>query len=106
MTTRDLLLVPVLLLFGACSESPTAPSTPDSLAVSVLTQHNDNTRAGWNANETALTTGNVNVNQFGFQFALAVDDQVYAQPLVVGGRQPARVKFRFQYKRPSSPSNA
>jgi hypothetical protein len=57
---------------------------PNPQSVSVLTQHNDNTRSGWNDNETALTTGNVNVQQFGAVFALTVDDQVYAQPLVIG----------------------
>ncbi len=53
--------------------------------ISVLTQHNDNTRAGLNSHETLLTTVNVNAKQFGKLFSLAVDDQVYAQPLVVGG---------------------
>jgi len=84
MTKRDLLvLVPGLFLLGACSESPTGASSPDSLAISVLTQHNDNTRAGWNSRETVLNTSNVNVSQFGALFDLVVDDQVYAQPLVV-----------------------
>ena len=84
MTKRDLLvLVPGLFLLGACSENPTGASSPDSLAVSVLTQHNDNTRAGWNSRETVLNTSNVNVTQFGALFDLVVDDQVYAQPLVV-----------------------
>lgn len=63
------------------------PGQPDPLAVSVLTQHNDNTRAGLNANETVLNTSNVNVAQFGFLFNLVVDDQVHGQPLVVANVQ-------------------
>lgn len=78
----------VLLLLVACRDS-NAPAgktgpTPNPQAVSVLTQHNDNSRSGWNDNETALTTTNVNVQRFGAVFTLPVDDQVYAQPLVVG----------------------
>jgi hypothetical protein len=53
--------------------------------VNVLTQHNDNTRAGFNSHETVLTTSNVNASQFGKLFSLNVDDQVYAQPLVFSG---------------------
>jgi len=41
------------------------PSTTNPQTVSVLTQHNDNTRAGWNASETALTTSSVNVQHCG-----------------------------------------
>jgi outer membrane protein assembly factor BamB len=62
----------------------TNPPPPNTQHVSVLTQHNDNSRAGLNNQETALTTSNVNSSQFGKLFALPVDDQVYAQPLVVG----------------------
>src|SRR5579871_325878 len=51
--------------------------------VNVLTQHNDNSRAGANTLETILTTANVNQSQFGKKFADNVDGQVYAQPLYV-----------------------
>ena len=47
----------------------------------VLTQHNDNNRDGLNSTETILHPSNVNQSQFGMLFKVAVDDQVYAQPL-------------------------
>jgi len=84
MVQRKLPLPLVLVLLATCKESPTGTSTTNPQSISVLTQHNDNTRSGWNDNETALTTSNVNVQQFGKVFTLTVDDQVYAQPLVVG----------------------
>src|ERR1700716_3744974 len=91
---RSKLLLPFVflsfafLLLTTCRDSSAPPIVtkpkPNPQSVSVLTQHNDNSRAGWNDNETALTATNVNVQQFGEVFTLAVDDQVYAQPLVVG----------------------
>ncbi|HLH52414.1 MAG TPA: choice-of-anchor D domain-containing protein [Verrucomicrobiae bacterium] len=61
----------------ALTNSPLPPS------VAVLTQHNDNNRDGANLQETVLNTSNVNSNQFGLVFSRAVDDQVYAQPLIM-----------------------
>ncbi|MEO8910646.1 MAG: hypothetical protein ABI408_10530 [Gemmatimonadaceae bacterium] len=91
MGIRKLPLTLGFLLLGTCrnSEAPIdvdrpPPPAPSAQWVSVLTQHNDNNRAGWNDNEVALTTANVNAQQFGLAFTLPVDDQVYAQPLVIG----------------------
>ena len=50
---------------------------------SVLTQHNDNSRTGWNNQEVLLNTGNVRAGSFGKIFSRTVDDEIYAQPLVV-----------------------
>jgi hypothetical protein len=54
-----------------------------SSATAVLTHHNDNARTGMNLTESSLNTTNVNTNQFGLAFTRVVDDQVYAQPLVM-----------------------
>jgi outer membrane protein assembly factor BamB len=53
--------------------------------VNITTQHSDNLRDGLNAGETTLTQANVNESQFGRLFKVAVDDQVFAQPLVISG---------------------
>jgi len=56
-------------------------STPAQALGQVTTYHYNNARTGATANETVLTTSNVNVASFGKAFSLAVDGQVYAQPL-------------------------
>ncbi|MGZ3778693.1 MAG: hypothetical protein ACXVI9_14480, partial [Mucilaginibacter sp.] len=84
------LLLAVVCCISCKKKDPThntvvnIPDVPNDQHISVLTQHNDNTRAGWNSQEKKLTISNVNASQFGKLFTLSVDDQVYAQPLVVG----------------------
>jgi len=50
---------------------------------SVVTYHNDNSRSGWNQNETKLTSAKVASSSFGQLFNIPLDDQVDVAPLVV-----------------------
>jgi hypothetical protein len=67
-------LFSVLLLLGASKAGA---------QVDIWTQHNDNRRSGQNLLETKLDTSNVNKDKFGKLFTIPVDDDIYAQPLVV-----------------------
>lgn len=67
---------------GTNTGSATGPSPG---AVSVLTYHNDNTRSGLDANETTLTSTNVNSTTFGKLGTLQVTGLVDAEPLYVPG---------------------
>lgn len=49
----------------------------------VLTQHYDQARTGWFNNESTLTVNNVRPGLFGELFKRPVDDQLYAQPLLM-----------------------
>jgi hypothetical protein len=57
-----------------------APTGPD-----ITTYHYDNTRQGWNAQETILTLSNVNSADFGLLHTYHVDGKVDGQPLYIGG---------------------
>jgi PQQ enzyme repeat len=79
------LYVPMMLVAG-CSKNGTTHTSPkpNDQHISVVTQHNDNQRSGLNNQESSLTVSNVNSKQFGKLFTLTIDDQVYAQPLLMG----------------------
>jgi len=49
----------------------------------VVTQHNDVGRTGWYNKETVLNKKNVSQSTFGKIFTRKVDEQMYAQPLIV-----------------------
>ncbi len=51
--------------------------------VNVTMNHNDLKRTGWNNGETILNVNNVDTGKFGKIFTREVDDQVFAQPLVL-----------------------
>ncbi len=63
----------------------------------VLMQHNDLLRTGFNYNETILNQSNVNKNTFGKLFFKPVDDQIYAQPLVISNLNIAGGKHNVVY---------
>ncbi len=88
MFRRTLAAILIIGAFAACKKKDNHPATvipytANAQHISVLTQHNNLTRAGLNNQEKKLNTSNVNAAQFGKLFSLSVDDQVFAQPLVL-----------------------
>ncbi|MET3923390.1 choice-of-anchor D domain-containing protein [Arthrobacter sp. UYEF20] len=71
-------LLSALLAFAGLSVSGTAVADVGTIA-------HDSLRTGWDQNETALSPSAVASSNFGRLFSTAVDGQVYAQPLVIGG---------------------
>jgi hypothetical protein len=69
-----------LCVFGILTGG-VASATPNSVAV--LTHHNDGARTGADRQETVLNTQNVNSNEFGLVGVRNVDDEIYAQPLIM-----------------------
>lgn len=53
--------------------------------VDVLTQHNNAQRTGWNSQETQLKPSTIAPGFFGKLYNYSVDEEVYAQPLIVTG---------------------
>jgi hypothetical protein len=70
------------IAWAETSQSFATPGTVPPPAV-VLSQHNDHNSSGANLNEWILNVDNVNSNQFGLLYSRSVDDQIYAQPLIV-----------------------
>ena len=68
-----------------CSAWLSAFALPAIAQVNVLTFRNDNARTGLDPNEPLLSPANVKAGQFGRRLSHAVDGNVFAQPLYVGG---------------------
>src|SRR5205814_3276274 len=77
-----LLLQTVVGLLLLAPPSP-VPAGLNAQPVAVLTHHNDLARTGANLQETILNTQNVNTQRFGLVCTFEVDDEIYAQPLIM-----------------------
>jgi hypothetical protein len=83
---------------GASGGSAGSAGSAALATVSVLTQHNDIARSGTNLKESVLNATNVASPAFGKLFVRAVDDQIYAQPLIVPNLEiPGKGKHNVVY---------
>jgi hypothetical protein len=71
------------VIAGQCRNASASDDDAGLGRVDVLTQRNDIARSGLNLRETVLNTGNVRQETFGELFSRAVDDELYAQLLIV-----------------------
>ncbi len=83
MTRKKALSRQIAEIFGSIFALLIVLAGTAGAQTSVLTQHNDNNRDGLNSTETVLHPSNVSTSQFGMLFKVAVDDQIFAQPLYV-----------------------
>jgi hypothetical protein len=70
---RNAIICPIFLFFSFSAFTQ----------INVLTQHNDLKRTGWNSNEKVLNQNSLANGNFGLVFTRSVDDQIYAQPLII-----------------------
>src|SRR5437016_9418570 len=85
MKSWGLPLLGMSVLLGPVFVLTLPPAMAGSITnpVAVLTHHNDLARTGANLQESSLTTQNVNTNDFGLLCTHSVDDEIYAQPLIM-----------------------
>ena len=70
---------------------------PGGAAADVTTVSVDTLRTGWDQNEPGLGPSAVSASDFGQLFSTAVNGQVYAQPIVVGGTVIAMTENNWIY---------
>jgi hypothetical protein len=73
------------LILGVAAVVLSGTGVASHAGVNITTYHVDTARTGQNTQETTLTPANVNSTQFGKLFAVTVDGDVYAQPLLMSG---------------------
>ncbi len=81
---------PTVMIADAGGPESIALSQARNSKISVTTYHYDNLRTGWDSSESSLTYQSVGGKKFGLLHAVALDDQVDTQPLVVSNETTTR----------------